>query len=83
MYKISVENDFVEKILAYIKIFSSLKPIKLVVFIGLAQFLAKEEINLLAKNIEYLGLGVLLVERNDCKLENFQRILIDDDLCEI
>lgn len=82
-YKISESNDFLEKILAYIKIFSSLKPIKLVVFFGLAQFLTKEEINLLAKNIEYLGLAILLVERNDCKLENFQRILIDNDLCEI
>lgn len=82
-YKISESNDFLEKILAYIKIFSSLKPVKLVVFFGLAQFLTKEEINLLAKNIEYLGLAILLVERNDCKLENFQRILIDNDLCEI
>ncbi len=82
-YKISESNDFLEKILAYIKIFSSLKPFKLVVFFGLAQFLTKEEINLLAKNIEYLGLAILLVERNDCKLENFQRILIDNDLCEI
>lgn len=82
-YRISESNDFLERILAYIKIYSSLKPIKLVTFLGLAQFLTKEEISLLAKDIEYLGLAVLLVERSDCKLDNFQKILIDDDLCEI
>ncbi len=82
-YRISESNDFLEKIIAYIKIYSSLKPIKFVIFIGLMQFLTKDEIQTLAKNIEYLGLGLLLVERNDCKLENFKRILIDNDLCEI
>ncbi len=82
-YRISESNDFLEKIIAYIKIYSSLKPIKFVVFIGLMQFLTKDEIQTLAKDIEYLGLGLLLVERNDCKLENFKRILIDNDLCEI
>lgn len=82
-YKIAESNDFVEKIMAYIKIYSSLKPIKLVVFIGITQFLTKEEIQMLAKDIEYLGLGLLLVERNDCKIAGFKRVLIDDDLCEI
>lgn len=82
-YRISQSNDFIEKLMAYTKIYVSLKPVKLVVFLGLAQFLTNDEIQTLMKNIEYLGVGVLLVERNDCKLESFQRILIDNDLCEI
>lgn len=82
-YKISESNGFLEKILAYIKIYSSLKPVKMIVFLGLAQFLSKDEIETLAKNIEYLGLGLLLVERSDYKLDSFQRILVDNDLCEI
>jgi len=82
-YRIQGESDILEKLLAYIKIYSSLKPIKTIILIGVMQYLSFDELYLLAKNIEYLGLNLLLIERQDYKLENFNRILIDNDLCEI
>lgn len=82
-YRIQEASDILEKLLAYIKVYSSLKPIKTIVLIGVMQYLSANELYLFAKNLEYLGLNLLLVERQDYKLKNFNRILIDNDLCEI
>ncbi len=82
-YRIQGASDILEKLLAYIKVYSSLKPIKTIVLIGVMQYLSADELYLFAKNLEYLGLNLLLVERQDYKLKNFNRILIDNDLCEI
>lgn len=83
-YKISTQSKFIDKIMAYIKLYSKLKNIKLVIFIGLSAYLSKEEIQLFIKELEYLELKCLFVEPyQKYKINNVGTIIIDDDLCEI
>lgn len=83
-FKISAQTTFLDRLLAYIKIYTSLKSTKLVVFVGLSAFLDKREIELVLRQLEYSELKCLFVEPvQKFKIENAGRILIDDDLCEI
>lgn len=83
-YRISEQSKFIDKIMAYIKLYTKLKNTKLVVFVGLSTYLSKEEIKLFIKELEYLELMCLFVEPyQKYKIENSGTIIIDDDLCEI
>lgn len=83
-YRISEQSKFIDKIMAYIKLYTKLKNTKLVVFVGLSMYLSKEEIQLFIKELEYLELRCLFVEPyQKYKIENSGIIIIDEDLCEI
>lgn len=83
-YRISVEGGLCEKICAYIKIYASLKKTKLVIFVGLMQFVSKDELEMIIKQVNYLDLDCLFIEPQlKYSLTNIKRIIIDKDLCEI
>lgn len=83
-YHIDLEANLADRIVSYIKIYSCLKDIKLVIFTGLFEIFSKEEIDKIIKQIEYFDLKCLLIE--PCmkyEFKSFGRIIIDEDLCEI
>lgn len=83
-YKIESQSKFLDKLMSYIKIYCALKKTKLIVFVGLSLFLAKEELEIFIKELNYLELSCLFIE--PClkyNFENARRIIIDKDLCEI
>lgn len=83
-FKIASHSKFAERLMSYIKIYVALKNIKIVIFVGLSQFLSKEELNIFLKELEYLELKCLLIEPHEkYKLGYVGRIVIDEDLCEI
>lgn len=83
-FKIETQSKFVEKLIAYIKVYTSLKKTKLVIFVGLSAYLSEKELEMFLKQLHYLDLKCLLVEPFEkYKPENVGRIIIDEDLCEI
>lgn len=83
-FKIDSQTNFLERLVAYIKVYASLKHPKLVAFVGLSSFLSRGELELLLKELRYLELKCLFIEPFEkYKFEETGRVLIDDDLCEI
>lgn len=83
-FKLSSESKFIERLLNYIKIYTELKKVKLVIFVGLSEFLSQEELMLFLKELEYLDLKCLLIESHQKYCFDFVgKIIIDKDLCEI
>lgn len=83
-FKISQESEFAERIMSYIKIYTSLKKTRLIVFVGLSDFLSCDELKQFLKELNYLDLKCLLVESHQKYNFDFvKRVIIDDDLCEI
>lgn len=83
-YKIESQNNFVDKLLSFIKIYTALKKTKLIIFVGLSLYLSKNELEIFIKELNYLELKCLLIEpRLKYNLENAGHIIIDEDLCEI
>lgn len=83
-YKISEQSTFIDKLIGYIKIYTALKKTKLLVFVGLSDYLSQAELELFLKELEYLDLKCLLVESHQKYNLNFVgKILIDEDLCEL
>lgn len=83
-FKIASESKFAERLMSYIKIYTGLKKTKLIIFVGLSEFLSFEEINQFLKEIAYLDLKCLLIESHQkYSLDFANRVVIDDDLCEI
>lgn len=83
-FKISQEAKFIEKLMSYVKIYSELKKVKLVIFVGLSNVLSLEEISVFLKELEYLNLKCLLIESHQkYNLDFASQITIDDDMCEI
>lgn len=83
-FKIASESRFVERLMSYIKIYTSLKKTKLVVFVGLSGYLSLDELMQFLKELNYLNLKCLLIESHQkYNLDFVKRVIIDDDLCEI
>lgn len=83
-YKVSSESKLANKLLSYIKLYSSLKKTNLVIFVGLSLYLSEAELQTLLKELEYLELKCLLIEPyQKYKLKEAGYITIDNDLCEI
>lgn len=83
-YKISEQSTFIDKLIGYIKIYTALKKTKLLVFVGLSDYLSQAELEVFLKELEYLELKCLLVESHQkYNLDFVGKILIDEDLCEL
>lgn len=83
-FKINSELNFLEKITSYIKIYTELKKTKLIIFVGLSDFLCQSDLELLLKELNYLDLKCLLIESHQkFILNDMGKIIIDKDLCEI
>lgn len=83
-FKIQNEGKFVEKLISYIKIYTSLKKTKIIFFVGLSTYLSKDELEIFLKQLEYMELKSLLIEPfQKYNLKEVGKIIIDEDLCEI
>lgn len=78
-------ENFLEKIIDYLKIITRLTSIKYIVFINLKTFLSKNELEKLYKESFYNKINIILFENyeNNCIINVEKRIIIDSDLCEI
>lgn len=83
-FRVSDQASFAEKLMNYIKIYSNLKKTKLVIFVGISQFLTQDELETFIKQLEYLELKCLLIEPYEkYTTKSAGKIIIDNDLCEI
>lgn len=57
---------------------------RMIVFVDLADFLEKSELEMVMQQAKYLNLNVLLIESKQIYLESIQKCyIIDKDMCEI
>lgn len=78
------EKKLLNQIVNYIRVNTELQKIKIVIIIGVNNFLFEEEINLLTKSLNYLDINVLFLENSfKYKIKDCETIIIDEDLCEI
>lgn len=78
------EDDFVELLTDYMSMMSELAGIKLFVFLNLRTILLDEELERFCENLKNHQLNVFLIEsRQVAKIEGCERIIIDEDLCEL
>ena len=77
-------EDFLERLVKYIKILVDLLSVKLVVFINARCFMNDEQIRKLCEEIKYMEIKGLFIENNEktC-VEGMERYIIDKDRCEI
>jgi CRISPR type II-A-associated protein Csn2 len=80
-----VDGTFLENFVQYIKAFSEVMDIKLIVAFDLFAFIGQKDVNLLQEEMKLLGISVLSVSNFDYVLEtkNMKKIIIDSDLCDI
>lgn len=83
-FRIASESKFIERLMSYIKIYTNLKKTKIVVFVGLSEYLSLEELEIFLKELKYLELKCLFLEAHQkYNLDFVGRVIIDNDLCEI
>ena len=82
-YEDSGEN-FLERLVKYIKIIVDLSSVRLFVFINARCFMNDEQIEMLCKEIEYMEIKGLFIESGEkACVEGMGRYIIDKDKCEI
>lgn len=82
--KIDVPDDFIARIIEYMKIVSELCGISVFCFVNLKSYLNYEEIMALYKNAEYNKIKLILIEPNETKIIDSEHVtIIDRDLCLI
>jgi len=78
------DESMLERITNYIKVTYELKKNKIFIIYGLHMFLSKEELSLLLKECNYVGVNIISVEGIMPKETVFNQIkIIDKDLCLI
>lgn len=89
LYKISnfslvEEVSLPEKLAAYVDLQIKIKNIKVVALISPFSYFSCKAINALIKHFEYRGLDILIVDTKNQRLaKDFEKIIIDKDLCVI
>lgn len=83
--KIEIEGKtLLERLIEYIKILSEFLQYKLVVFVNIKSYFNEKELELLYQTAHYAKIYLLLIESCERKtLLNENRIIIDNDMCEI
>lgn len=82
--KIDVPEDFISRIIEYMKIVSELCGISIFCFVNLKSYLTDEEIMDLYKNSEYNKIKLILIEPNETEIiESEHLLIIDRDQCLI
>lgn len=77
-------EDFLEKLVKYIKTLGHLLSIKLVIFINARCFMNDEKIRRLCEEIKYMEIKGLFIENSEkACVEGMERYIIDKDRCEI
>lgn len=79
-----IEEDYLEKLIRYLKVVAQVLGIKVITFINLRSYLSDEQIEQLLKEAIYQEIQILLVENQErtCLKDTF-RYIIDNDKCEI
>ncbi len=77
-------EDFLERLVKYIKTLGNLLFIKLVIFVNARCFMNDEQIKKLCEEIKYMEIKGLFIENSEktC-VEGMERYIIDKDRCEI
>ncbi len=79
-----IEEDYLEKLIRYMKVVTQVLGIKIIIFINLRSYLTDMQMERLLKEAIYQEIQVLLVENKErtCLKDTF-RYIIDNDKCEI
>lgn len=78
------EEDFLERLVKYIKTLGNLLSIKLVIFINARCFMNDEKIRRLCEEIKHMEIKGLFIENSEkACVEGMERYIIDKDRCEI
>lgn len=78
------EDDFIELLTDYLEVMTDLGGIKLTIFVNLRSYLSDSELEHFIKNVLNHQFDVLLIENQvRAKYDEFQRIIVDADFCEI
>ena len=76
------DNDLLERLNTYINTVYELRDIKVFVVYGLFSLLEEEQVALLIKNCEYLGVTIIDIENTDIKTKCiFNKQILDKDIC--
>lgn len=76
------DNDLLERLNTYINIVYELRNIKVFVIYGLFSLLEEEQVALLIKNCEYLGVNIIDIENSNIKTKCFSnKQILDKDIC--
>lgn len=79
-----MEEDYLEKLIRYIKIISQVLGIKIITFINIRSYLNDEQMEQLLKEAIYQEVQILLIENQEKSyLKGVFRYIIDYDKCEI
>lgn len=78
-------QDYLEKIICYINIFTELKSISFFIFVGLKQVLTDKQLEQLYRHCRLQKVSLLLLESSKLRplLPDEKAIIITEDLCEI
>lgn len=77
-------EDFLERLVKYIKILVDLLSVKLFVFINARCFMNDEQIKKLCEEIKYIEIKGLFIENSEkACVKGVERYIIDKDRCEI
>lgn len=79
-----IEEDYLERLIRYMKVVSQVLGIKIITFINLRSYLNDVQMEQLLKDAIYQEIQILLVENQErtCLKDTF-RYIIDKDKCEI
>ena len=79
-----IEEDYLEKLIRYMKVVAQVLGIKIITFINLRSYLNDVQMEQLLKEANYQDIQILLVENQErtCLKDTF-RYIIDNDKCEI
>ena len=79
-----IEEDYLERLIRYMKVVSQVLGIKIITFINLRSYLNDVQMEQLLKDAIYQEIQILLVENQErtCLKDTF-RYIIDNDKCEI
>ncbi|WP_461815856.1 type II-A CRISPR-associated protein Csn2 [Faecalimonas sp.] len=79
-----IEENYLEKLIRYMKVVAQVLGIKVITFINLRSYLNDEQMEQLLKEAIYQEIQILLVENQErtC-LKDIFRYIIDNDKCEI
>lgn len=81
--KLKINKNFQIDLLSYLRFINNELKYKLIVLINLKTYLTKEEIDQFIYQLKVENINTLLVESTYIKNQGEERIIIDQDLCQI
>ena len=82
-YKFNDNMPLPDKLSTYIKLFSQLKDIKIVIFVNLPAYISSEDLKYLLRDTNLCEIYTLFVNSQRYDMPDTKTIIIDEDLCVI